>query len=1238
MIGRSGRDWTLRAFQVRPGHLRPNDGVRPHQVDLVSDERGNTFGALRRFADRRERADALALLGAAGPAGTALLDLVDLAESPPAIVTAWAPGRSAVPLDQLVEPDDLLAQLQEGRRWKPAAALRLLVPLGDALDRFAERGFVPLELSPDHLVENGGGIRLVGWGRHLYQARSARLPDSSGLSLPTTQMLCGELPGPAADFADWRQVQLRMILRLAGWMCGGLPPGSWGTVTGAGQDAYLRASGFASVPALVPGRLAETLAAAAVAERTAEAEQRVRRAACVVLFDEAAGQGSIETREAWQRALLGERLLAAVTEVDQNRVKVQVNAEGREDWSCYVYWRDTPEGARRGPGRIDLNTSYSVHDTVTVVFSSVRPTAAKIVEGGGARARARRKQAEVRVNPEAVRLGLLAEHGPDVIAVAALPASRQASPMAALLSGAGWLMIDQNRFPDVMRTVARLAPRARVVVAGQAGQQLDAALPPGHDEVLPGRARGPQVAGRSAATLPYLGDPDLSAYLAEVLFNQGGAALRRRTFAAGWALALDEEAFQAKRAQAARGQGQGRQLITELEELNALYGADTELLLRITEMRGRPGLRGESWLQMKARLREAAPVLLGMPSSGALRNDIMHALLTRTTDNLHGDVTRRLLPVASRLSLVYQPGLRLGNRTLDELLYDREGIRRLGLLGRLVTALPSYSVQSLLDAVGQLEQPLVDALLDVPAPSLQFLVGRLGSAELFHALRPFIDGPDLDLLGQYTPTAWRLLLEGLRQPEHLTALGLGWTLVVERDPRGTVDARVLLEIARQAGIQARYAVRALLDISADQWPRLLAAPEVAAAWLSAFGRLDATLVLDAFPGAAGLLRRFSPQSLRAAALHGLDSGTLAVLDQFATGAGLSAGDVVTTFLDIGAEAGETAIFASPAAAAWSSVQLAAGASLDDVMADLIEDPGLLRSWLVNGEDLPGKVLSGVLGTDPESLRVKREEGSLVVALLEAKPALLGLVRDLLFPSQRLRLLRLALAHPEWSLACQPVRDALPGLLDRPDTEAVLTLMLDEQLSYAQARIALDRRLDQAGRALLFALGPLLPSDDVFVVASRYGTALARDAAILEQTRPGAAAVIRSWGSRWLPLLAGQAGGRVAALLARFQSPGPAVSTWLRAAGQDGLIELGRHGQDLLTLVQQTDPNPADAKLLGELLRLGGGAAAYRVIVQFGVPHRHWPTVIARSDDPPEDILLALWSSDGWPAAASTAST
>ncbi|WP_433225984.1 hypothetical protein [Actinomadura formosensis] len=1227
MIGRSGREWTIRAGQWRPGHLRPHDGTRPHQVDLVNDESGNTFGALRRFADRRERADALALLGIGGPAVPALLDLVDAAESPPAVITAWAPGRSKVPLDQLIEPDDLLAQLHAGRRWKPAAALRLLVPLGDALDRFAERGFVPLELSPDHLVENGGGIRLVGLGRHLYRPMEGRLPDAAGMSLPTTQMLCGAMPGPGSGRADWREAQVGMLLRLAGWMCGGLAPGSWGVIDGTGQDEYLRASGFASVPSLAAGRLAETLASAAAVERTAEAERRVRGASCVVLFDEAACKSSHETRDEWKQSLVGERLSASVIEVAKDKIRVEVAAGGAERWPFNVYWQNTPEGDRKGSRFVDLTASYSVGSTVTVVVSSIRPMSAKVVAGTGVRARARRSVPQVQVNPESVRLGLLEEHGPDVLAVAALPAHRQASAMAALLSGAGWLMLEPDRFGDVLATVRRLAPSARIVVAGRAGPRLAAALPSDYDEILPGRARGPRIAGRSADALPYLNDPDLNAYTAEVLNGQGGAAFRRRTFAPGWALALNEDTFKYRQGRA--GKDQGRQLRTELDEITALYGADTELLLRIADMRARPGLRSENWHQMRVRLRDAASVLLGMPPSGALRKDLMHALLTRTTDNLHGDVTLRLLPVAPRLAQIYEPELRLGDLPLQELLYTREGVRRLGLLGRIATALPGYPVASLLDAVEPLEQPLVDALLDVPAPSLQFLVGRLGSDRLFEVLRPFIDGPDLDLLGQYTPTAWRLLLEGLRQPEHLTALGLGWALVVERDPGGTVDARALLEIARQAGVEARYAVRALLETPTAQWPRLLASPAASAGWLRAFGRLDLAPVLDAFPDVADLLPRFSAQVLRAAASAGLRTDLLETLERFAAGAGVAAGDVVAAFLNVGAMADDAPVFAAEAAAAWAAAELAAGVGLDDVLATLIEDPGRLRAWLVEGENLPREVLSGVLGAQPRSLGVGRTEGVALVALLEARPALLPLVRDLVFPSQRLRLLRLAADHPDWNLARQTVRDALPGLLDHPAPERILALMLGEDLTFAQARVALDRDLDDSGRALLRTLGPLAPDDDLFAVASRYGAAMARDVAILQQTRPGAAAAVRSWGDRWLPLLAGPSGAPIAALLARFPCPSPAVSAWLRAAGQDGLTELGRHGRALLDLVDQADPHPKDAMLLGDLLQVGGGPAAYRLIVQHGLPQRLWPEVAALSGRPAEDVLLALWSSDGW---------
>ncbi|REE97766.1 hypothetical protein [Thermomonospora umbrina] len=1253
MRGRSGREWVSLHPLIRPGHLRPHqsetDVAPPHQVDLVSDEGGNTFGALRRFARRRDRERALALLAAAGPVAPVLLDLIEDVDMPPSVVTAWAPGRpghAAVALDRLVEPDDLLAQLEEGRRWRPAEALRLLAPLGEALDRLDGRGFVPMELSPDHLVENGGAIRLVGLSRHVYKPRERSLPAPSGMSLATTQLIGGHLPSAGATPGEWRRAQTLVLLRLAGWMCCGLPPGSWGDVhDDAGNEEYLRFAGFASVPRLEPGRLAASLAAASETEQWAEAERRVRDAPCVVFYDPAGCRGQDETIQAWLEGLIGQRVNAEVTEVEQGHVRVRLDNLGTDTWRIRIPRRSTPQAApRTQQRRVDLTEHYAVGRSVTVVIDAVTPdendprrvreTTARIVEGSGAPARARQKRPPVTVNPEAVRLGLLEEHGPGVVAVAAF-ADRHTSPAAALLSGAGWTVVNPGDLDTVADTVRGLSPGARVVIAGRPGTRLSSALtrnpPRVLDEVLPTAASGPRIAGLSAASLPFVADHDFKAFDAEVLRGEGGASLRRRTFTAGWALARTGDAYRNRLQQAKRDQG--RTLRRELVELNTLYGADTELLLRVVDAIGRPGLRREGRNQLWANLRRAAPVLLCVPAHGRLREDLMHALLGRTPETLYSEVTRRLLPVAARLAEVYEPSLRIGERALQELLVTREGIRRLGLFGRLATALPQYAVPELLNAIEPLDSSLVDALFDIPAPSLQHLVGKLGSPRLLDALSPFIDGPDLDLLGQYTPKAWTLLLEGLRQPEHLTALGLGWALIVERDPAGAVDARVLLEIARRSGREPRYAVRALLETPSDEWAAVLASPEVSAAWLSAFGRLDVAPVLDAFPGAGRLFAAFTPKALRAAATAGLDEAALESLVSFGRGTGLEPSEVLREFLDAEGEPNEAQVFAGPAPAAWASARLAAGESPADVVFRLLDDPGLLRDWLVNGDTLPRRVLADTLGGDLRALGVAPAEGRRLVALLEDQPGLLELAYPLPFPSQRLRLLRLALDRPDGSLVRREVADALPDVLEDPDAERLLDFIAGDGLTFGQARRALDLGLDASGREMLRELGPLPVDAAVLRVASAHGVAVARWTAVLAQTVPSAPEVVASWGPRWLPLLAHPGGGEIARLLAPFRLPpheSARSSPWLLAAGHDGLSALSRHGRTLLDLVAATDPPPADAVLIDRLLTLGGNAAAYLLISAHGLPPSTWPEAIrllAQGWDP-EDVLLHFWSSTG----------
>lgn len=1224
MIGRSGREWIVRAYQVRHGHLRPHDGIKPHQVDLVSDPAGSTFGAFRRFTNRAERSQALTFLGVAGHAAPALLDLVDSAESTPAIVTAWAPGRSKVQLANLIDPDDLLSQLESGRRWKPADALRLLIPVADVLDRVAERGFVPLELSPDHLIENGGAIRLVGLGRHIYRPTDDLIPNPCGMSLPTTQLLCGTLPDPKASAREWRELQANLLLRLAGWMCGGLPPWSWGHLSRTEeQAAYLKDSGFSTVPSLEIGRLAATLADAARNERAEEAKQRIERAACVLFFSEAATKSVRESREEWQRGLCNTDLAATVIAVEAHRMRVQLEAGG-EKWPFYVSRTHTPQGADKRSA-VDLRHCYSTGDGVTVVVSQAHPMIARVVVRPGAVPRGRKRLDPVRINAESVRLGLLEQYGPDVVAVAALPSNRQASPVAALLSGAGWLLVDEDELKTIARTVTRRAKSARIVVAGPAGKALAAVLPAHYEEIRPADASGSMIAGRVAATLPYISDPDLDAFATEILFDEGGAALRRRTFPAGWSLAMNEAALLHKKAR----KDLGRQLRNELDELSALYGTDTELLLRVAEVCGRPAMRNAPWNELRMRLRSAAPVLAHMPTAGDLRNDLMHALLSRTTDTLYRDVTRWLLPVALHLSAIYAREHEISAKPLHELLYTRDGIRRLALLGRMATALPNYSIETLLDAVGKLDQRQVEMVLEVPAPSLQFLVGKLASVQLLEVLAPHIAGPDLDLLNRYTPRSWELLLGGLQQPEHLSALGLGWALVVERDTKGTVDARALLEIARLAGMEPRYAVRALLEAPTGHWDSIFTNRALSAVWLAAFGRFDLVPVLAVFPNVADLIEVFSPSSVRAAATADLVEEHLRTLATFAEYAQFEPRAVLTAFLNLQANASHVVRFEGPAAAYWASSQVSSGMSLIDTLAELIEQPGILRSWLVTGDRQSLRILSSILGGEPKSLGLAPPEGQALLELLESQPGLLRLTRTLLFPSQRLQLLRLAATVPHHSIAIAPIADALPKMLDEPDPDSLIRLILDESLTFEQAKFSIRNSLNGEERALLRILGPLDLTADLLAIAEEYGRATARDTGVLAQSRPDAPAAIRFWGPDWIPILAYERGNQIARLLASHPCPSEKVSRWLLAVGDNGLIAMASYGQVFLELVHTCDPPPHDVKLIVAILDQGGDAQSYRLIARFGFPFQSWPIVIANSRRPVEDLLLDVWSSDGW---------
>ncbi|MFF3786422.1 hypothetical protein [Streptomyces sp. NPDC001933] len=1129
--GRSGRTWEPHTVQLRPGHLRSSGAAAVRATRLVKDEDADAYGALRVFPNRKQRGRAAALLAAGSPVTPALLDIVDHPGLPPALVTAWSPGASSIPLHALRERDDLDTMLAAGHRWTPAEALHTLVPLGRALDDMAHAGFTPLELSPDHLVLNSGSLALVGLGRHGYVPSEGRMPGPQGMSLPSALLLGEDLPPASATGQDtavrWREVQLRALTRLAGWMACGLPPAAWGPVHGpADLGGYLSSAGFQRVPALRPGQLADTLARAARHEEEARAVRDFAEAEALLVYDDAA-QGS----------------------------------------------------------------------------------------GGGNR---------LDINPEVLRLGLLHDHGPKVIALAAFEQRRLGTRTATLLSGAGWVLLNPKDFAAQVCRAAAAAPRARLVVAGRIGgedlRRIEAVRGGRAQRVDPDDLAGsvPRIAGRPADQLPYLTDRDMDAYSAELLGGVGGQAMRRRTFAAGWTLALG-----------GADQLPPRQRGKLLDQMTDCFGTNTELLVAVRARQNAPGMRKQNRLLDEARMRRLVAALSGVPGS-VFRDCLMSALLGPAAEDLYDEAARRLLPVATRLATVFDPDrpVAAGALPMEDALRERPGIRRVGLYGRLCTAVTEVDPARLAAAVASMDDTLVAVLSEIPAPSLQFLAGRLEDPELLELLGPHLLGDDLDLLARYTPQMWRMLLDGLRQPEHLGALGLGWVQIAAQDPAGAVDARVLLRIAADAEVPGPDAVRALLGTGPEHWATVCAHPRLAARWLAEQGDLDIAEIVAGFPDPAAALAALGTEGLRHAHELGLDQRAMTILSGYAEGLRRPLDEVLVAFQERGYESEQAGPFATAAAVEWSRLQLGRGKALGWVVGNVVERPGKIRDWAVDGTGLGRRVTEAVLGAPGTAAPV--------LDSLLATPALLPLLAGLGSPRQRAALLDLYAAEPEAVLDPRARRE-LPMILAAPDPAEALRTLLREGLGVIAQQFADRLRLSPEQRRALAGLAPLTgvlapPSlEAVLTVGVRFGPRVAVTAAVVEQRLPGAADALTVWGPRWLPLLAGPAGERVLRLLVeqreRHGGQSGRLTPWLLAAGEDGLALVERFGADALDLVLATGAPPADARLLGELLMLPGPSPVlHRLITAHGLPVATWSRAAAllAGGEPEERVLLRLW--------------
>ncbi|GAB3450224.1 hypothetical protein GCM10027570_25220 [Streptomonospora sediminis] len=1221
--GRSGRSWKVEHVRLRPGHLRPGDtgdGAAPHRVDLVVDEHGGGYGALRRFADRQQRADALGMLAPGATVLPILFDVVDDPRLPPSIVSSWAAGGSDRVLAQLSEADDLHWLItQDARRWRPSEALRVLAPLGQALDRLATHGYAPIELSPDHVVHRDGRIRLVGLSRHTYLPVEGRFPSATGMSLPTAELLGEDIPAHGAPLGVWRDAQIRALMRLAGWMASGLPPVAFGPVSEQGATAqYLRHSGFCDLPTLRPGTLAEDLLHAAREEEISSAQERIAAASAVVVYDDAAGAPWRQPLEEWLGEHRGSQLSATVTKSAKGWFIAEIDT-GERPWSVWVHARETPEG--RGQW-IDVERTYPVSSPVVVRIDGIEPqpdgrppklSGAVVRRGwGGVQPRPRKRQEAVSVNPECVRLALQREHGPGVLAVAAFPRERQSSPLAGLLSGAGWLLVDPASLADTVHALRRCAARPRWFVVGRRGAGLSPALPPGTETVDPAEPlSAPEIDGRSALDLPFLSDPALEEYHSQVLGGAGGQSLRRRTFPAGWALALSPDALQHEQ----RRKGDGA--LPGLTQLMELLPEDTELLLRVRDRLNRPGSRKIQAARLAATLDKAVPLLTVTPAQTKLRDELLSVLLHPGNSRLLPTVRTRLLPVIARLAEIFEPTSRIGNTPMPQLLTSREGLERISLLARMAIAVGDENLHRAADYTALLDPRTVHALLDVPAPSLRFLVERIAAGDLSAQLAGLGAGPDADLLARYTPHAWRLLVEGMRDSQEVGSLGLAWALVVDQDPDGIVDPNALKVLAADAGCEPRYAVRALLNVEPRLRPSVLAHPALAAACLRASGDLDIADVLQVFPDADTLIGRLAAPQLRAAAYAGWSREDLDSAFALAEHLGLPPEDVVHSLINAGADDPEiVARVTGVAAAAWLLPRVVAGSPLQDLLDQLVRDEDVLRQWAIGGSRPPLRILADVLGTDPRTLGVSGSMGREMVGRMAAEPALLSIARRLETPRLRLALLELARIHEPGLLSRPHVRVSLPDILSSPRAAQVVRYIGYARLSVPSAVIADELGLHVSEAALLRHVDPLLPGlaqrcrQQLVALGRAHGGAAMYRAAVLEHAQPGTIDVAYRWGVDWLPLLAGPDARTVMAIAARH-TPSPPVSAWLLRAGLDGLRVVERHGDAALGLLDSLGPEstpPQDARVLGRLMDLTRSTAGelYRLVTEHGLPVETWP--------------------------------
>lgn len=1222
-LGRNGGIWRKVRDITAPGHGKPG-GVSA--VSIVTDD--VRTGALRRIPHTDDGA-VLALLATGSGVLPHLMDVVADAEGHTAIVTSWEPG---FPNSQ----SDALALLDRGGWLAPSDALRILAPLGGLLDRVADHDIVPLELAPDHLIRNQSTVKLVGFSRHACGPGRGMAPVA-GRSPANRRLLEGIDLSPDAGWAEWRTAQIEVLRRLLAWLTSGIGPHA--SRPGTTGRELMTAAGFTTAVDLQPGNLEDDLTAAAEAEELAAGEKALADAPAIVVHDVAANDLGHDAM--LMKRFLGMTVDGTVVGVEPFQLFISFNICG-DEWVGVVPSRKAGFGVN-----VDLREYAWPGLRYRCKFEKIadereRRFEARIVDTSSVKDLSNEPPL-FRFAPYAIREGLIAEHGPGVIAIAGI-STIPGSPRSDRFANSGWLVVNPNKLRDTVNAARTKAAHARIVAAGPSfldkDDEVDRVLHPLLAPLILGRERVsqgeelpvPEIDGRPWLDLPYVDSIDR--FREEVLGGVDDDDLLARTFPSGWAFALDESAF------SDAVEHDRDSLAARLARIGATFTDDTDLSITI----GRALADGDNPDSVVATALTAANLLRELPPQTAVRRAIVRAYL----DNAPGipddpveriEITHAVTPVAGSVATSW-------NEDLEATLDVRGGLARIALYGRILRADPTADPDDVFSAVKVLEDGLLPLLRDLAADVQADLVRRAAAdPAVADALVRVANDPDGDLAPTLSAAEWDRLID--MEPDRLEEYGVARCLTDT-----FWDDQAVRKLAAQAGTTARHTMRELRTLDAVGRTTVATHRSLAAEWMRSTGGLDLAPEIISMPDALDILEQVGVESARAMAATGVGLDTVLRLRPVSEAIEVPLSDVVRALSTVGElEVPVPPTVNGPAESLWLRSRLDAveprdaAAVLAASLHELDTDPGVVVKWALYGDRLVDRVLETALGADP--LRALGLDGTFRAAGAERlmlDPPLASALQRLPDPTTRVRALEIAL----------PLRDpSLAGL----DLEVVVASTQPVDLVTNSIITGLDAatvaRLTAAGflpsrRADIMLLGPLaarLGDESIralLQISAAGDTRSMLQAAIVEQTRPGTAALLAAYGTQYLAWLAGSSGPRVAGVLG-VAAARPEFEWWLLNGGADAVDALERHGDRLLQLAIRVRAPVTEVRLLAAVLDAVGDAAGADAdadwlamfAVRNGVQPGYWTTALkahrrGRSDGA---VLARLWAARRLPGAA-----